>query len=126
METKTNKQIVADFYRDVIRDRKTELLDHYIHDNYLQHSPMLKDGKAALVDAINYLKLMPKPVEPAASPIVMMLAEEDKVMALLDINFMGKRLAVVDIFRLKEGKITEHWDIRQEVPEKMQHDNGMF
>ncbi|MES2107137.1 MAG: ester cyclase [Bacteroidota bacterium] len=126
METKSNKQIVADFYRDIIRDQKLELLDEYVHDNYIQHSPMLKDGKAALVEALNYLKAIPKPVEPGPSPIVMMIAEDDLVMALLDITFMGKHLSVVDIFRLKDGKVTEHWDVRQDVPEVMPHGNGMF
>jgi predicted SnoaL-like aldol condensation-catalyzing enzyme len=126
METKSNKQIVANFYRDIIRDQKLELLDEYVHDNYIQHSPMLKDGKAALLEALNYLKTLPKPVEPGPSPIVRMIAENDMVVAHLDISFMGKRRAVVDIFRLKDGKVIEHWDVQQDVPEVMPHGNGMF
>jgi len=126
METKSNKQIVADFYRDIIRDQKLELLDEYVHDNYIQHSPMLKDGKASLLEALNYLKAMPKPAVPGPSPIARMIAEDDLVMAHLDISFMGKRRAVVDIFRLKDGKVVEHWDVQQDVPEVMPHGNGMF
>ena len=34
--------------------------------------------------------------------------------------------AIVDIFRLEEGKIVEHWDVAQDIPEKMPHSNGMF
>lgn len=126
METRSNKQIVADCYRDIIRDQKLELLDDYVHDDYIQHSTMLKDGKAALLEALNYIKAMPKPAEPGPSPIVRMIAEDDLVMAHLDITFMGKRLAVVDIFRLKDGKVIEHWDVQQEVPDVMPHGNGMF
>jgi len=126
MEPKNNKQIVADFYLDIIRDQKIELLDQYVHDKYIQHSPMLRDGKAALLEALNYLKLMPKPAESVPSPVVMMIGEGDRVIALLDITFMGRRMAVVDIFKLKDGKIVEHWDVQQKVPKTMPHMNGMF
>ena len=34
--------------------------------------------------------------------------------------------AIVDIFRLENGKIVEHWDVAQDIPEKMPHNNGMF
>ncbi|PIE45276.1 MAG: hypothetical protein CSA44_02410 [Gammaproteobacteria bacterium] len=34
--------------------------------------------------------------------------------------------AVVDIFRVKDGKIVEYWDVAQDIPETMTHDNGMF
>jgi len=126
MEQKTNKQIVAGFYRDIIRDQKSDLLDEYVHDEYIQHSPMLRDGKSGLREALNYLKAMPKPAEPGPSPIVRMIAEEDMVMVHLDIIFMGKQRAVIDIFRLKDGKVSEHWDVQQDVPDVMPHGNGMF
>lgn len=95
METKSNKQIVGNFYRDIIRDQKLELLDKYVHDNYIQHSPMLKDGKAALAEALNYLKTIPKSAEPGPSPVVRMIAEDDLVMAHLDVSFIGQCRAVV-------------------------------
>ena len=126
METKSNKQIVANFYRDIIRDQKLELVDNYVHDDYIQHSPMLKDGKGALLEALNYLKAMQKAAEPGSSPIVRMIAEDELVVVHLDISFMRKRRAGVDNFRLKDSKVIEHWDVQQDVPEAMPHGNGMF
>src|ERR1700761_4240070 len=119
MEPKSNKQIVTEMYRDLIRDRKVELIDEYIHDDYIQHSSTLKDGKVGLLESINYLKNLPGPPEDALSPIGRMIAEGDLVMAHLDVAFGGKHLAVIDIFRIKDGKLIEHWDVVQEVPAVM-------
>ncbi|HVW95800.1 MAG TPA: ester cyclase [Mucilaginibacter sp.] len=126
MEQISNKQIVVEVYRQLIRDQNLELIDKYVHDDYIQHSPTLKDGKSGLIEALSYLKSLPKPPESAPSPIVRIIAEGDLVMAHLDIKFAGKHLAVVDIFRLKEEKLIEHWSVEQEVPDIMPHGNGMF
>ena len=69
---------------------------------------------------------VPAPFEPAPSPVIRMIAEGDLVMAHLDVTFMGKRRAVIDIFRFKDGKVIEHWDVQQDVPDEMPHSNGMF
>ena len=126
MEQKSNKQIVADFFRYIVRYQQLELIDQYVHDDYIQHGPMLKDGKAGLLEALSYLKNFPKPHEDAPSPIVRMIEDGDMVMAHLDVSFAGKRMAVIDIFRLKDGKLAEHWSVEQQVPEVMAHNNGMF
>jgi len=41
-------------------------------------------------------------------------------------KFSGKHTAFFDLFRVEKGKVVEHWDVLQEVPEKMAHGNGMF
>ena len=114
MNSKSNKELVLDFYRKIIRDRDGDLIDDYIDDNYIQHSPSMKDGKAGLREAIEYLKKLPKP-EVVKSPIVLAIAEGDYVMLLLDLNFMGKHLSVADLFKVIDGKINEHWDAIQDI-----------
>ena len=47
-------------------------------------------------------------------------------MSLSEGKFDTRHTAFFDLFRIEEGKIVEHWDVLQEVPEKMAHDNGMF
>jgi predicted SnoaL-like aldol condensation-catalyzing enzyme len=43
MEQKSNKQLLTEMYRYIIRDHRIDLLDEYVHDDYIQHSPMLPD-----------------------------------------------------------------------------------
>ncbi|HTH82933.1 MAG TPA: ester cyclase [Mucilaginibacter sp.] len=126
MDHLNHKELVRGFYRDVVRDRKIELIEQYVQQNYIQHSPDMKDGIEGLKEAIAYLKQLPKPDENAPSPIVRLVAEDDMVVAHLDVNFGGKYIAVIDIFRIVGGKIAEHWDVRQEVPGSMLNKNGMF
>jgi len=126
MDQLENKQIVTEMYRVLIRDRNFAFIDKYIDDNYIQHSPSVKDGKDGLLSALSFLGSLPKSLDAASSRIVRMIAEGDMVMAHLDIKFGGKQIAVVDIFKLKDKKIIEHWSVEQEVPVDMPHNNGMF
>ena len=56
------------------------------------------------------------------------IAEDDVVVAhnLVKLKPEDRGMAGVDIFRLLDGKIVEHWDVRQPVPEKSANDNTMF
>ena len=114
MNNISNKNLVLDLYKKVIRDRNGDLIDTYISDDYIQHSPSVKDGKAGLREAIEYLKSLPKPTEDK-SPIILAIADGDYVMLLLDLYFMGKRLSVADLFKVIDGKIVEHWDAVQDI-----------
>jgi len=113
MEQKSNKTIVLECYRKIIRDLDLALVDSYVSDNYIQHSPTVKDGKEGLLEMLTFLKTLPKPAEQGPSPIIRVIADGDLVAVHLDVKFMGQRVAVIDIFRLLDGKITEHWDTGQ-------------
>ena len=114
MNNISNKNLVLELYKKVIRDRNGDLIDTYISDDYIQHSPSMKDGKAGLRDAIEYLKSLPKPKE-EKSPIILAIDDGDFVMLLLDLSFMGKHLTVADLFKVIDGKIVEHWDAIQDI-----------
>ncbi len=116
MNQKSNKNIVLEFYKHIIGERNIQLIDTYVGEQYIQHSPMLKDGKAGLREAIAYLKQLPAPTE-NKSPIVRIIEDGDFVVVHLDLVFMEKRQIVMDLFRLKHGKIVEHWDAIQYLSE---------
>lgn len=113
MEQKSNKAIVLECYRKIIRDLDLTLVDSYVSDNYIQHSPTVKDGKEGLLEMLAFLKTLPRPAEHGPSPVIRVVVDGDLVAVHLDIKFMGQRVAVVDIFRLFDGKIAEHWDAGQ-------------
>jgi predicted SnoaL-like aldol condensation-catalyzing enzyme len=118
MDTITNKQKVLSFYKLIVGQRKAELIPEFILENYKQHNPTVPQGRAGITGMINYLKTLPLPPDGAKSPIIRAIQEGDWVVTHLDIQFMGKRMAVIDLFKLKDGMLTEHWDAIQEMPDQ--------
>jgi predicted SnoaL-like aldol condensation-catalyzing enzyme len=114
MEQTSKKTIIAGFYRHVVRERKSELIPNYVHENYIQHSPMGKDGREGLFEMVEFLKTLPTVAETDKSPIVRLIEQGDLVVAHLDLHFMGKDIRVIELFRVQDGKATEHWDITEE------------
>ncbi|RZA00101.1 MAG: hypothetical protein EOP47_14995 [Sphingobacteriaceae bacterium] len=114
MEQQSNKNRIAGFYKDVVKFRKSELINDYVREDYIQHSPMGKDGREGLFEMVEFLKTLPIPAEDAKSPIVNIIGEGDYVVVHLDLLFMGKRTVLMELFRLQDGMAAEHWDITDE------------
>ncbi|SDP75570.1 Predicted SnoaL-like aldol condensation-catalyzing enzyme [Mucilaginibacter sp. OK268] len=118
MDTLTNKQRVLSFYKLIVGQRRAELIPEFVREDYIQHNPNVKQGRAGITDVINYLKTLPPPPEGGKSPIIRAIQEGDLVVTHLDIVFMGKRMVVIDVFKLKDGVLAEHWDAIQEMPDQ--------
>ncbi len=120
-----NKQTVSDFYNQVTNDKNFESAAKYLGPWYTQHNPTAADGAEGLKGYIQWLR---DKFPAAHSEIKKVFAENDYV--ILHVHFVlepGTRgLAIVDIFRLDNGKIVEHWDVIQDIPEKSANPNGMF
>lgn len=125
--TEANKKLVVDFYTEILFQQKLDKIDHYIGDIYIQHNPNVADGKQALLDL---LRSFPAP-EPGNKPfgeIVRVIAEDDLVVLhVKNYSWPGPNGgAVVDIFRVKDNLIVEHWDVIQAIPDTAANDNTMF
>lgn len=94
-------------------------------DRYIQHNPMAPTGKAGFLQAIPAFHKMSPDLK---MEIKRLFAEGAYVIAHSHYQFTkeGNGSAVVDIFRIKDGKVDEHWDVMQEIPDKMAHSNTMF
>ncbi|MDG2951248.1 nuclear transport factor 2 family protein [Exercitatus varius] len=122
-----NKANALAFYEMAFNQHKVqEATDKYIGKAYLQHNPTVADGGKAFVDAfVPFLKANPK----SRAEIKRAVSDGDLVMLHVHskLNDEDRGEAVVDIFRFDEnGKIVEHWDVIQAVPEKTESGRGMF
>ena len=120
-----NKKAVQEFYDFVINKKDFESARKYMGDRYKQHNPLVADRLEGLKEFIEFLK---KNFPDARSEIKRVFADGDYVIlhvhSIRPPNMRGR--AIVEIFRLENGKIDEHWDVIQEIPEESANPNGMF
>jgi len=120
-----NRDHVLALYRNVLDPHDRTRLAEYLAEDYIQHSPEATDGLGGIGDFLDWLK---RDHPGHRNHIQRIFAQDDYVIVHLRATVPGEAdLAVVDIFRLNEaGKIAEHWDIVQRVPENPKNSNGMF
>ena len=119
-----NKQIAREFYDLIINKKDFEAAKKYMGTRYKQHNPLVKDGPEGLREFIGFLKTnFPE----ARSEIRAIFADGDYVILhVLSYRTPSIQRAIIEIFRLENGKIDEHWDVIQEIPETSANPNGMF
>jgi predicted SnoaL-like aldol condensation-catalyzing enzyme len=120
-----NRQAVLEFYELAINEKDYQAAETFIGPHYIQHNPMAKDGKEGLKSFIEHLRANRPDYR---SEIVRSFAEGDYVILhVRNTPAPGERgNAIVDIFRLEAGKVVEHWDVVQAIPENPANDNTMF
>jgi len=120
-----NKRVVLDFYEKGLNQMDFDAAAVHFGPRYIQHNPIAPDGIEGFKRFIAFRK---ERTPQAKSEIKRVFAEGDFVVlhvhAKREPNERG--VAIVDIFRLESGKIVEHWDVIQPIPETMAHGNGMF
>jgi predicted SnoaL-like aldol condensation-catalyzing enzyme len=125
MQPETNKTLVKTMLDAAFNEKNAQAAAELLTDDYIQHNPLVPTGKVGFLQAIpGFYAMFP---EMSWEP-KQMWADGDYVIvhSLYRYTKDGAGNAVVDIFRLKNGKLDEHWDVSQEIPVTMAHSNGMF
>ncbi|PKU22490.1 ester cyclase [Telmatospirillum siberiense] len=120
-----NKNIVIDFYKKAIIEKDFEAAKKYFGDHYTQHNPLAPDGPDGLKGLVQILR---EKYPNSKTEIKRVFVDGDYV--ILHVHSTrepGDRgTAIVDIFRLENDKVVEHWDVIQPVPETAANKNSMF
>jgi predicted SnoaL-like aldol condensation-catalyzing enzyme len=120
-----NKRLVLDFYHTIIGNKDYEGARRYMGAEYRQHAPYATDGHAGVAEWVRKFK--------EACPnhhyeVKKIIAEGDLVVLHLHgksgLHPFGE--SVIDIFRIENGKVVEHWDVIQPIPESADNANTMF
>lgn len=118
-----NKELVLKAITDVFVNRDITAFDKYFSDNYIQHNPGIPNGTEVLKQFVPSLpenfRYTPGTVT-ESNGIVMVHGRYE--------NWNGKNMIAIDIFKISNGKITEHWDVMQEEvkAEDSANGNAMF
>jgi predicted SnoaL-like aldol condensation-catalyzing enzyme len=125
-DPETNKQTVLAYFNMAFNERKpAEAAQKYGGPHYIQHNPQAPDGFEAFVQFVEgFVEQFPE----MSLEIKRAVAEGDMVVthSLLKTSPEDRGTAAADFFRLEDGKVVEHWDVLQVIPDHSANDNGMF
>ncbi len=128
-DTQANKDLVLKFEDLAFEKKDVSAAAALLSDDFKQHNPQIPDGKEGFIQGVGGYLLKQNPN--LKLTVKRVVAEGDLVVLHVfgkyDNNNPAERgVAVMDIFRVKDGKIAEHWDVIESIPETAANTNTMF
>lgn len=128
-QEKANKELVTKFEELTFEKRDVASAVLLLTDTFKQHNPSIPDGKEGFVNGVGGYLLKQNPNLKLETKRI--IAEGDLVAVhkfgkFDSTNAAERGVAVIDIFRIENGKIAEHWDVIQAIPEQAANTNTMF
>ena len=124
-QQEANRKAVLEFYEKGINQKDADAAIAYMGNRYVQHNPNAADGPEGFRKFIAFLR---EKFPNSRSEIKRSFVDGDYVIVHVHaVREPGTRgVAIIDIFKLENGKIVEHWDVAQPVPENSANNNTMF
>ena len=124
-DLKKNKESAILFYKMAYDGNPRKALELYVGSEYIQHNPLVGDGKEPFID---YFERMAGEYPDKSIEFVRSVAEGDLVALHTHQLWPGnEEYVTIDFFRFDDqGKIVEHWDAMQKIPESSAHNNTMY
>ena len=122
--TQKNKEFVRSFVQTVLIEGQFDKLSNYYHPEIIQHNPFIDNTVAGLLNGV--AELQKQGISIQIEKIYKVFGEGNFVLVVSEGKFGGKHTAYFDLFRVENNLIVEHWDVLQEIPSKLAHDNGFL
>jgi predicted SnoaL-like aldol condensation-catalyzing enzyme len=124
-DLEANKQNAIEFYRTAYLGDPAKAVELHVGAEYIQHNPLVGDGKAAFIE---YFNDMAKDFPEKSIKFVRAVAEGDLVALHTHQTWPGnEEYVTMDFFRFDvHGRIVEHWDSMQAVPDETKNGNPMY
>ncbi len=125
MNLEDNKTNAIAFYKMAYEGNPKRAVELYVGDQYIQHNPDVEDGPEGFIE---YFERMQREYPEKSISFVRCIAEGDLVALHTHQTWPGQEEYVtMDFLRFDEkGKIVEHWDAIQKIPETAAHNNAMY
>ena len=124
MNLEENKRNAIAFYRTAFEGNPRKAIEAYIGKKYIQHNPDVADGIKGFTE---YFERMHREYPQKSIEFVRCIAEGNLVALHTHQTWPGNdQYVTMDFFRFEDGKICEHWDAIQQVPEKSANRNKMY
>ena len=125
MDLEKNKENAIAFYKMAYQGEPAKAVETYVGDEYIQHNPDVADGPEGFIE---YFERMQSDYPEKSIEFVRCIAQGNLVALHTHQSWPGNdEYVTMDFFRFDaQGKIVEHWDAIQQIPENAAHDNGMY
>lgn len=127
IEEEKTHDLAMRLFQEVLIDMNPEAVDRYVRTDYIQHNPIVETGSEGLKRFLAAEKARFGDAS-VIHELKRSFVDGDYVICHYNVR-RGEGdpgLAVIDILRFQDGKLAEHWDVIQPMPEQAVHDNGMF
>ena len=122
--TQQNKELVTSFVQTVLINGQFDKILDFYHPDIVQHNPFIDNTVQGLLKGVEALQKQGMSIQ--IERIFKVFGQGNFVLVCSEGKFAGKPTAFFDLFHVEDNIIVEHWDVLQEIPEKMAHRNGFF